>query len=203
MTLYVDLIIDERWSMLYYPGIMTECYMISDHGQIYSFLKNRNIEPANHSQGYKHITLIGDDGKYKKVLVHRLVAWHFVAGRTKEKIFVNHKDGRKSNNYYKNLEWSTHQYNVSHAVETGLNNCAELFKEKYKGSNNPNSKYSDQVIERICELLEKGLKTKDIVSVIIEEYSSKEYSKKSLNSYIKTKIKPRLLRTEISYKYKF
>ena len=203
MTYYIDLIVNERWSLLYYPGIMTDCYEISDHGRIYSFLKERIIEPANHNQGYKHITLVGEDGKYKKLLVHRLVAWHFVSGRSKEKIFVNHKDGRKTNNLFTNLEWATQGENNKHAIDNGLNNCAHIFKEKYKGSNNPNSRYSDRVVERICELLEKGLKNKDIADIIIEEFPSREYKQKSLYSYIKTKIKTRLQRAEISYKYKF
>lgn len=200
---YIDLIVNERWVKLNYPGIIKDTYMISDHGRISSSLKDRLIKPANHVQGYKHITLIGENGKYKKVLEHRIVAWHFVTGYSDKKKFVNHKDGRKTNNFYLNLEWSTHKENVNHAFDKGLNNCKETFKEKYKGSNNPNSKYPDEVVESVCELLERGLKNKEIVSIIIKKYPEKNYKEKSLYSYIKTKIKPRLQRTEISYKYKF
>lgn len=41
---------------------------------------------------------------------------------SKNFIQINHKDGNKLNNYYKNLELVTLQENIQHAVEQGLHN---------------------------------------------------------------------------------
>ena len=59
------------------------------------------------------------NGVPKKFLVHRLVAQAFLSKSKKPQ--VNHIDGNKQNNYYKNLEWATSQENNKHAFDTGLN----------------------------------------------------------------------------------
>lgn len=58
----------------------------------------------------------------KAFLVHRLVALAFVKNRNLELfVLVNHEDGDKSNNYYKNLKWCDNSYNILHARRIGLN----------------------------------------------------------------------------------
>jgi hypothetical protein len=55
------------------------------------------------------------------VKIHRLVADYFVDNL--DPILynqVNHKDGNKSENHYKNLEWTSHLGNMSHAKELKL-----------------------------------------------------------------------------------
>lgn len=54
--------------------------------------------------------------KYKKIYVHRLVAFLFVENSNNSS-HVNHIDSNKENNYFKNLEWCTHLQNISHATE--------------------------------------------------------------------------------------
>lgn len=66
------------------------------------------------------ITDLPKDGKSKTREVHRLVAQTFVANPDNLPV-VNHIDGNKQNNYYKNLEWTTYSGNIKHAHATGLN----------------------------------------------------------------------------------
>ena len=76
------------------------------------------------NKGYRHSRL----GSLNSVKVHRLVAHHFVRvpedllaqGLSKENLVVNHLDGNKQNNNWKNLEWTTNQGNMAHASATGL-----------------------------------------------------------------------------------
>lgn len=194
---------DEKWMDVDFPGIIKDSYQISSHGRVYSKIKNRIINPANHTQGYHHITLIGNGGKYKKILVHRLVAWHFVKGRTYKRKFVNHKNGNKKFNHYLNLEWATHLENVQHSVRTGLNTSGEQFKTRYLGSANPNFRYPDEVVMRMCELIERGVRSKDISKMIMEEYPDKNFKEYSTFKYVQSKIKSKLYRTDISSKYNF
>lgn len=58
--------------------------------------------------------------KTKTFMVHRLVAEHFVEGRTKDRNCVNHVDGNKRNNRSDNLQWVWYGENNRHAWRTGL-----------------------------------------------------------------------------------
>jgi hypothetical protein len=111
----------ERWL----PVVGFEWYEISDHGR----LKRVAGAPGGHWGIVTHVQVSPKGGylQYRMRLntkktaryVHRLVAEHFVSGRA-EGLEVNHKDGDKRNNHWTNLEWCSHQHNVTHACETGL-----------------------------------------------------------------------------------
>lgn len=80
----------------------------------------RQLRPFPDCNGYETVTLC-IAGRRWAASVHRLVAEAF-CGKPEGCGEVNHKDGVKQNNEYTNLEWTTHQANVAHAVETGLTN---------------------------------------------------------------------------------
>lgn len=81
-----------------------------------------SLKPSK-SHGYSQVNLQGK-GDPEPVLVHRLVAEYFVENDDPvNKTYVNHKFGIRTDNYYKNLEWITHQDNIQHAVDIGLYKC--------------------------------------------------------------------------------
>jgi hypothetical protein len=71
------------------------------------------------NSGYESVKL-SKNGTKEAWLIHRLVAAAFVPNLVGLPI-INHKDGNKRNNFYKNLEWCDNSHNISHARKTGLN----------------------------------------------------------------------------------
>lgn len=126
---------DEEWKtlkreniLLYYPDFSDEqldkieTYEISNYGR----LKNKSgkiNKGAVALDGYVEYAL----GKIDKITIcfkgHVLTGIMFVENDdiTKKNV-LNHKDGNKSNNFYKNLKWGTQSENVIHAMDSGLLN---------------------------------------------------------------------------------
>lgn len=103
------------------------------------------------SSGYTKCTICYN-GIKKSYAVHRLVALHFLENPNSLRE-VNHKDGNKTNNMSKNLEWCTRSENQKHAVYTlrngHLNRVAKkLSKDKAKEirqykAENPDTSYNE------------------------------------------------------------
>ena len=91
-------------------------YEISNYGNIKSLYVNRYIKSYYDLDGYRVITLVNKNKQRKRMRIHRLVAYTFVDGYSKQKCVVNHKDENKSNNYFKNLEWITDKDNTIHSL---------------------------------------------------------------------------------------
>lgn len=115
-------------------------YKISSFGRVksikrYGCSKDRILKARVDKKGYIHYAL-KKDGKTFEKKAHRLVAKAYV-----ENVFnkpqVNHLDGNKINNYYKNLEWVTNSENQIHAfiINPNRNN---IFR-----TNNPRKKTKD------------------------------------------------------------
>jgi len=56
----------------------------------------------------------------KNFFIHSLVANAFLPSPPNDRYQVNHKNGRKLENYIENLEWLTPSENLQHAYDTGL-----------------------------------------------------------------------------------
>lgn len=92
--------------------------------------------------GYNLITLTKNKIQ-KSYRVHVLIGQHFVSNPNNLPQ-INHLDGVKTNNHYKNLEWCTAQHNITHAIESGLRNNG--------GENCHLSKLNEDEIIKIREL---------------------------------------------------
>jgi hypothetical protein len=127
----------EIWKpVAHYEGI----YQINNFGDLKSLeriggnnhhIKEKIISQQLDKLGYYKVTLT-KNGKCKHVLVHRLVAEHFIPDKSTfksmldedrslidlDKLEVNHKDENKQNNNVNNLEWCTHKYNSNYGTRT-------------------------------------------------------------------------------------
>ena len=93
-------------------------YIVYSNGDVYSTKRKRLLIQQTDKDGYKYVRLHKDGKQYRKC-VHRLVAECFITTDTILKE-VNHKNGLKSDNDYKNLEWCTRLENIKHSWDNGL-----------------------------------------------------------------------------------
>lgn len=98
-----------------------EFFMVSNYGKVWSKRTNKQLRTTSTENGYEVFVSRFNGRKSKSILfrVHRLVAIAFVENKH-NKPYVNHIDGNKKNNYYKNLEWCTTRENIIHAIEKKL-----------------------------------------------------------------------------------
>lgn len=85
----------------------------------FRFQKGRIKGQSDNGEGYLIVSLY-KDGVGRLFYAHRLIATAFISDPPDENSTVNHKDGNKYNNYWRNLEWMTMADNHKHAKETGL-----------------------------------------------------------------------------------
>ena len=111
----------EQWKDVEgYEGL----YQISSYGRVRSLPRKgtdgRTIRDSLGNSGYLQ-THLCKNGKSKTIMVHRLVARHFVENPDNLPE-VNHIDEDKTNNHASNLEWCTRIQNVKHG--TGVERMA-------------------------------------------------------------------------------
>lgn len=100
-------------------------YYITENGEVYKIdtRNDKTTECFYHiAHGYKRIRVTDINTNTRRYLrVHRLVAKYYVENpKPNEYNLVNHIDGNKMNNNYKNLEWCNTSINTHHAYDTGL-----------------------------------------------------------------------------------
>jgi hypothetical protein len=113
-------------------------YSVSQYGDIKRNDISTSKIPTLGTNTYLSINLYYN-GKHKFRTVHRIVAEAFIPNPDNLPC-VNHIDGDKTNNHYKNLEWCNHSNNMKHAYESGIrkphnkwNNEKEVFQYDLEG----------------------------------------------------------------------
>jgi len=150
----------ETWiDMIGYEGY----YQVSSEGRIRSVdrlianptrkRKGKIMKQCIDGKGYKALS-ISKDGKFKMLTVHRLVAMSFLGYSN---LTVNHKNGIKTDNRIKNLEFMTQKENNRHANRLGLVNYV-------KGEKCHLSKLTGKDVLEIRKM--EGVKTRKQLSIM-------------------------------------
>jgi len=148
-------------------------YEISSHGKVkrlekqtkfgdnskkLTTLEEKILKSNINTRGYRQIGIykkIEGERKVKMARVHRLVAQAFIGENPIDKPQVNHINGIKTDNYYKNLEWCSNEENRKHAIENGL-----FHKNTRKTSVHQMDLKSKKIINTFPSLKEAQEKTK-------------------------------------------
>lgn len=93
------------------------------NGVNFYYTKTKIMKQSTAKTGYLVVNIAR-----KISYVHRIVLLSFVFDKDYKNKDVNHKDGNKTNNNLKNLEWNTRKQNINHAQKTGLNRLNNLKK---------------------------------------------------------------------------
>lgn len=92
-----------------------ERYTIERDGTIVNTETGHVLKAIIGTNGYAHADLYDGQGSHKMMLVHRLVAEHFIPNPDNMPC-VNHKDENRHNNDASNLEWCTYRYNINYGT---------------------------------------------------------------------------------------
>ena len=141
------------WREIVLNGKVYTRYKINPYGKVMNILTGKVLKWAYNPNGYPMVVLYYTKDECIRIAVHRLVAMMFIPNPLNKPI-VHHLDHDPNNASVDNLVWVT--------VEEHF----EYHKDEYlKGEDNPTSIYSEEQVVHVCELLEKGLRYKEIAEL--------------------------------------
>ena len=125
----------EKWVPLKIENELMYEYEISNYGRVYNksheyILSVSNGSKNSNNQSWLYVSLRLKDGLFKKYLLHKLVAIHFIPNDDPEnKNRINHINGNPECNWSINLEWCTPLENLRHVIDTNLLHSKEFMDE--------------------------------------------------------------------------
>lgn len=154
----------------------TNDYEISNYGRVRSKeriavksnglkhpVKEKILKPGLDNSGYYRCSLMINN-KLVTFKVHRLVAKAFCQGFSESRNEVNHINGIKSDNNYKNLEWVNRSENCKHSFDIGI-------QKPKRGMLNGHSKLKDSDIPKIRQMFKEGMSSREIARIFKMEKS--------------------------------
>lgn len=136
----------EIWRTVTYPNIKLDTYEVSSYGRLRTKATGKiYMGKAPNSRGYIIAHLKNCSGGIDSFQIHRLIAWEFLPDTRDMSKEVNHINGIKTNNYYTNLEWVTHDENMRHAYSLNM-----IYRPH--GENCYKAKITNDLVHYICKL---------------------------------------------------
>ena len=159
----INPIVFEEWKEIDFLDIKRNSYLISNFGRVFSKLKNGILSPAL-SNGYLTIQLVTESGIRKTFYIHRLVALAFIYNQNPDILIeVNHKNLKRSDCFYQNLEWVTKRDNILHELANKDHNIQQDEANKKwsdgsttYGENNGMAKLTEADVRIMLSVLEQG-----------------------------------------------
>jgi hypothetical protein len=149
----IDLIFNIHPKNFLIPGY-EGFYSIDKMGNVYSDRSYKFLKSAIDKDGYQWV-LLCIKNKRKIIHIHKLIALTFIPN-PENKLYINHKDGNKQNNFVENLEWVTRSENDIHRCRV-LHIC--------QGEKHGMSKLKEKDVLEIREKYKRGMTKNEIAKI--------------------------------------
>ena len=171
-------------------------YAVSNTGNVINVITGKTLSLSSDKDGYPVVSVVSKSLKHRSLHVHRLVAWEYCENDDLiHKTQVDHIDGVKQNNDYRNLEWVTPRENTLRAERLGLRNV--------RGSSNGNSKFDEAFITSLCERLASGESKMSIIRSFNPDHPRMDNKENRRMYTLLDRLLKKELWPDISSKYTF
>lgn len=157
-TISPIIFLNEEWKKIELESLdLRPIYWISTYGRVYNEVTGYIMKGHIVENGYVVVSFRTRDNVRVYRHVHRLMMLMFCPIENPELFVVNHKNGKKTDNYIWNLEWTTQKGNVEHAFRTGLRGC---------GERSSHAVFTNEQVHAVCRCMEAGMNNVEIASAV-------------------------------------